>query len=286
MLRSTGCPRSTPRPDRPRCAAPTSGLGDVDVQLLGGHLGQRGEDALAELDLAGPHVDGAVGADPHPVAQERVGGERRRQRLAGSRASLRISPGSEHRPDHPVVRAAAAQIVVQRLDAPRPGRVRVAASSAARTTIRRTCSSRTGRPAPRRSPAATGCGSPSAPRPSTVSTPCRRPTTAECRTSRRGARRPAPSRHRTRRDRSRTGSPSGRADYAARTAAAVSGSVQIWCALPFTVTVEAAGTASAITPESPSQALGAPARFVTRRFGIETCRSGRPLTGRSSTSSL
>ena len=53
--RSTGCPWSSPRPARPRCRPTARAMrSERHVQLLGGDLRQRGDDALAELHLARP----------------------------------------------------------------------------------------------------------------------------------------------------------------------------------------------------------------------------------------
>src|SRR5262249_6777580 len=49
------------------------------VELLGGDLGERRDDALAELDLAGEDSDPAVGADAQPGIEHPVGFEAARQ---------------------------------------------------------------------------------------------------------------------------------------------------------------------------------------------------------------
>ena len=63
----TGCPAV--RPSSGPCAVCAGSIrtrSSGDAERVGGDLRERGEDALAELDLADPHVDRAVGADPRP----------------------------------------------------------------------------------------------------------------------------------------------------------------------------------------------------------------------------
>ena len=57
----------------------------VDVELVGGDLGERGRDALAELDLAGEHRHRPVRVDAQPRRQHAVAVE-------ASRAAVRASP--------------------------------------------------------------------------------------------------------------------------------------------------------------------------------------------------
>ena len=54
--------------------------GEADVQFLGGHLGQRGQHALPELDLARAYLDDAGRQHAQPVAEPRVRRDRGRQR--------------------------------------------------------------------------------------------------------------------------------------------------------------------------------------------------------------
>ena len=73
------------------CRRGHSDTANVDIEFLGGHLGQRGENALAQLDLAGPHLHGAVGVDAQPVSQPRVGRKGRREVFGAHPAASRIS---------------------------------------------------------------------------------------------------------------------------------------------------------------------------------------------------
>ena len=57
--------------------------GHIDVKLLGGDLRQRGEHALAELDLARTRLNHAARQDAQPVPETGIGRERRRQRRPG-----------------------------------------------------------------------------------------------------------------------------------------------------------------------------------------------------------
>ena len=75
----------------------------AQVELLGGDLPERGQDALPELDLAG--VDGgvAVAADPHPGLQRTVVVEAARQprrRCALGQQFGRIEREGEHEAAH------------------------------------------------------------------------------------------------------------------------------------------------------------------------------------------
>ena len=86
-------------------------------------------------------------------------------------APAHLGRGREHCADHAVVRAAAAQVLVEGRDAHRRRTDRGSRQAGARRARRsRTCSSRTARPDASTIERATGCGSPSAPRPSTVVT--------------------------------------------------------------------------------------------------------------------
>ena len=96
-----------------------------DVQFVGGQLAQRGEDALAQLHLADPDGDGAVGVDAHPSGQPRVGHQRGRQldrpALLGALALVSLlalagSAGAQDGADHPPVHPASAQMPGQRGD--------------------------------------------------------------------------------------------------------------------------------------------------------------------------
>ena len=145
----------------------------VDVQFLGGHLRQRGEDALAELDLAGPDLDRCRRADPQPVAKTRVGRQCRRQRFGAGHVALpRISAAaaSTARTTR-LCDAAAAQVVVEGGAHIGVRRVGILGEQPRRRAPRSpTCSIRTARLADSTIERATGCGSPSAPRPSIVVT--------------------------------------------------------------------------------------------------------------------
>ncbi len=57
--------------------------GHIDVKLLGGDLRQRGEHALAELDLARTHLNHATRQDAQPVSETGIGRERWRQSRPG-----------------------------------------------------------------------------------------------------------------------------------------------------------------------------------------------------------
>ena len=54
--------------------------GGLDVELLGGDLHERGEHALAELDLAGRKPHGAIRLEADPAIEPRIVGEVGRQR--------------------------------------------------------------------------------------------------------------------------------------------------------------------------------------------------------------
>src|SRR5262249_47995548 len=45
---------------------------DVDVELVGSDLGQRGNDALSDLDLARTELDCSIATDAQPLRQPRV----------------------------------------------------------------------------------------------------------------------------------------------------------------------------------------------------------------------
>ena len=59
------------------------------VQLVGGDLGQRGDDALADLDLADGEPHGAVGLEGDPLVQPRIVVQARGRQCGSCRASLR-----------------------------------------------------------------------------------------------------------------------------------------------------------------------------------------------------
>ncbi len=67
------------------------------VELLGGDLRQRGDDALAELDLAGAHRCAAVGRDANPGVEHAVAIKAARQggRLLSSRKLRRQREGDD-----------------------------------------------------------------------------------------------------------------------------------------------------------------------------------------------
>src|SRR6185295_8097832 len=63
----------------------------VDVELVGRDLRERGSDALAKLDLAGEDGDSAVGIDAQPRIQHAVVGEAAREpRRRGLSEDVRI----------------------------------------------------------------------------------------------------------------------------------------------------------------------------------------------------
>lgn len=64
---------------------------DIDVELVRGDLGQRRDDALADLDLAGRDRDAAVAGEPHPGRQSWIGHEADRQFRRRGRHGLAIS---------------------------------------------------------------------------------------------------------------------------------------------------------------------------------------------------
>src|SRR5262249_33487292 len=47
--------------------------GQRQIELLGGDLGERGEDALPQFDLAGENLRGAVGIDADPTVEPTIG---------------------------------------------------------------------------------------------------------------------------------------------------------------------------------------------------------------------
>src|SRR5262249_33871308 len=59
-----------------------------DLELLGDDLRQRGENALAELDLAGKDFDQALGGELEPLRQAPVGAQAAGQRGGGSARGL------------------------------------------------------------------------------------------------------------------------------------------------------------------------------------------------------
>ena len=96
---------------------------EVDVELVGGDLGQCGADALAQLDLAGEDRHGAVGIDPQPGVETAVAVEAARQRRGFSAHAAR----SEREGDHEAAGC-------EELAARRPhGRISAAAFCTART---------------------------------------------------------------------------------------------------------------------------------------------------------
>ena len=60
---------------RPRIARDHAHAREREAELLGGDLGKGGQDALAELDLAGHHRDRAVGIDAEPGVEHGVAGQ-------------------------------------------------------------------------------------------------------------------------------------------------------------------------------------------------------------------
>ena len=118
----------------------------LHAELFRRDLRQRGEDALAELDLAGEDGGGAVGIDAQPgiehaVARKAAGQRARAARRAGARARLKamtmppaaaapnwrrvsrvmsrpsrhVARGAQYRADDARMRAAAAEIAGERL---------------------------------------------------------------------------------------------------------------------------------------------------------------------------
>ena len=156
----------------PVCAGSIRTPVQGDVELVGGELGERGEDALPELDLADPHVDRAVGADR--AASGTAAGWRGRSPAAGVRRRSRsrhARPARSTARDHPALGAAPAQVAVQRLrrTSASSGAGRARSRAAALTTIPEmqyphwaACSSSTA--------CCTGCRRAVGARPSTVTT--------------------------------------------------------------------------------------------------------------------
>src|SRR5207244_55744 len=58
--------------------------GEIDIELVGRNLGQRGDDALADLDLAGAQYNEARGIEAQPARESWIGGEIGRQLPGGS----------------------------------------------------------------------------------------------------------------------------------------------------------------------------------------------------------
>src|SRR5262249_31733012 len=50
---------------------------DVDVELVGGDLSQRGHKALTDLDLAAAHLDDAIGGKRNPAIKAKIAGKAR-----------------------------------------------------------------------------------------------------------------------------------------------------------------------------------------------------------------
>ena len=79
------------------------------VELFGGDLRERGQDALAELDLAGEYRGGAVGVDAEPRIEHAVGVQAAGQRRRGAwREQLgRIEREGEHDAAQPLRKSTA-----------------------------------------------------------------------------------------------------------------------------------------------------------------------------------
>ena len=77
-----------------------------EIELLGGDLPERGQDALPELDLAGVDRGVAVAADPDPGLQRTIVVEAARQprRLPWARSSAGSSEKASTRPPRPLVK--------------------------------------------------------------------------------------------------------------------------------------------------------------------------------------
>ena len=119
-----------------------------DAELLGGDLRQRGEDALPELDLAARDRHRAVALEAHALRQ-------------ASSSDIAGGVSATRRLHHAVVRAAAAQVPVQRLAHLAFGGDSYSAKEARPRSRRcRSCSSRTARPARRAARFCTGCSPP------------------------------------------------------------------------------------------------------------------------------
>ena len=106
--------------------------GRGDIQLFSGDLRQRGEDALADLDLAGrkPHAARFLEADP--CAEQRIVQQALRQAAARTRvrrghgSGSHLRAGARDRSHDPVVRAAAAEVAVEGGGNLAPARPRIA----------------------------------------------------------------------------------------------------------------------------------------------------------------
>ena len=116
--------------------------GEIDVELVGDDLRERREDALADLDLAGEHLDDAVGAQPQPLRQAAIGlqaaGQSARRLVDDVIAETgpcscrsALLRRTQHRAHDAVVRAAAAQVAIERAAHSASARIGIARSSAA-----------------------------------------------------------------------------------------------------------------------------------------------------------
>ncbi len=94
--------------------------GDIDIEFVGGDLGERRHDALPDLDLSRRDRHLSLRRDVDPGRQLRVRREARRQFRRGGGGGLRRSwcahlrRRAQHRPHHAVMRTASAQIAVER----------------------------------------------------------------------------------------------------------------------------------------------------------------------------